>query len=333
MQFRPDMNYFLTFTTLDGATTNAEISGTCYYYRVRRESTPVSSVSLATNELEVVIQTTASPDSVWMLEKKTDGTFTPLTEITNRSEHDYYDLHYYDYSQNLRLTKKQILRLLDGKFYAHIKLSNGSNYISHLTNDFRYANGPTPVIRLWGPICQSNPVVENIPIPNYVLIAKDNHHATVAFDGLQTVDPFFLSMRFKWVGYQGTAFWDLHPFFTNNGPIIVNNFDLGACSVSLQASDVHAAGSIKYVNFIVITPSQAANALIEELQVVNLPEQKYKILVVHLQNAFSYFDQGRMPQGCNELDLFIKQAKAMRINNWVFAIVLEDAQMLRRAFD
>ena len=131
---------------------------------------------------------------------------------------------------------------------------------------------------------------------------------------------------------QGAAFSDLQPIFTNGGPILIHSFDLGIGDVSLQASDAIAAGSVAYATFSVITPSQAVNSLIESLQTANLSEYRYRLLADHLQQAASDFGQGSMLQGCRELDLFIMQAKALRINNWVYGTVLDSAVRLRNAF-
>src|SRR6516165_11317701 len=129
--FIPDMTFPLNFSTVDGSSTNAEIWGQCGYYRFKRLPNSISGVILATNELEVYLEFPSLPQDAWIVEKNVDGTFTPVTEITNLFEYNYYD-HYFYYSQNLSLTKKQILKMLNGGFYAKVGFG-GSNYISNLS--------------------------------------------------------------------------------------------------------------------------------------------------------------------------------------------------------
>jgi hypothetical protein len=329
-QFYWDMYYDLAFTTPDGTVTNADIRGSCFYSRVRFESDPYFYGPVATNELKIVIQTTTAPEGVWMLEKKVDGTFALITEITNRTEHDYYDIHYYDYSQNLALNKKQILRLLDDRHYMLVGLANGSNYISQLNNDFRFADGPAPVIRVSGPVFHTYPILPQVLMPNYAIIALDNRQAPVVLDGLKTVDPFFLPMEFKWVGSQGSAFWNQRPFFTNSEPTTTQSFGLGIGSVELHASDAIATGRrVAYATFIVITPSEAVGRIIHSLQGANLSEYQYDLLIDHLQKASSHFDQESVHQGRYELSQFIRQARKLRIDDPMFDYALASAIRLR----
>lgn len=291
----PDLTFYMDFSPLDGSPSNSDIGGQSEYYH-----TDPNLYGL-TNFLDIDIDLPTLPESAWILERKNNGTLAPVMEITNILGDSSYGYIW----QQFTLTKEQIRSLAKGDWYVEVDFG-GSNYISNLAPQYQFANGPTAVIDFLTPIYQQS---YNHDLT--VFIANNNRNAKVVIDASQSFDPLYFPKKYSWCvfdGYYGGAHTVLS---TNNGAVATYAFSPGVYSLRLQVDDAFTDGWPLFFNVEVITPSQAVDSIIQEIEYLQLPENQTQTLVGILSRASALFDRGNLVQGCAELRYFIKEAKSL----------------------
>lgn len=309
---RPDMGFNVSFSSLNGESSNVVWYALCRYDRFIRVPSYIPGAPIYTNDLEVNILFATLPESVWIVEKVPHGTFKTITEITNGVNGDYNNF----VDQRFTLTEKQVHHLINGDWYLEADYADNI-FIGQLEPQYDTAHGPTPIIQI------ENPVFEHFNPWSYAVIAKDNQKAAVVFDGSHSIDPFYLPMQFHWIGLQNS---DL--IFTNNGAKISHTFPLGGYNVIVYANNAFARGKQSNIILGVITASEAVSDIVRAIPYLSVSDQQAKELNDTLSNASKYFDSGNMGFGCIEMSIFIRQLRATHANNDTATWILPAAQKI-----
>ena len=285
----PDLTCFMDFSQVGG-------SGECRYY----ETHPDAFFGL-TNFLDFYIQLPGPPDDAWILERKNNGAFSPVTQITNI----FGDGSSGYVSQIILLNTRQVRSLAKGDLYAEVDFG-GSNYLSNLAPQYQSANGPAAAIDFLTPVYQQ--------YYNYafaVFIAGNNRSAMVKIDASGSLDPLYLPKRYSWLVYEGDYGSAPTILSRNSGSVVTYIFRPGVHSLVLQVDDAFTEGRLLFFNVKVITAAQAVDSIIEEIEYLQLPEKTTRALVRTLSNASTFFERGNLSQGCAELKSFIRQVKPL----------------------
>ncbi len=310
--WNPDMNFNVSFSALNGESSNVVWWGMCGYNRSIRVPSYIPNAPIYTNDLEVNILFATLPDSMWILEKKVNGTFKTIAEITNGINGDNYNF----VDQRFTLTKTQTHHLIKGDWYLEADYADNI-FISQLEPQYDAAHGPTVVIQIESPFFQ-------YPEPGiYRVIAKDNKKAVVVLDGFQSTDPFYLPMQFHWIGLQNESL-----VFTNNGAAISHTYPLGGYNIVVYANNAFARGKQSSISLNVITASEAVSEIVSVIPYLSVPDQQLKELNDTLSNASKLFDSGNMGFGCIEMSIFIRQLRATHANDVTATWILQAAKKI-----
>ena len=310
--WNPDMNFNVSFSPLNGESSNLVWWGLCGYNRSIRVPLYIPNAPIYTNNLEVNILFATLPDSMWILEKEANRTFKTITKITNGINGDNYNF----VDQRFTLTKNQVQSLIKGNWYLEADYADNM-IISHLEPQYDTAHGPTAVIEFVSPIFQR-------PFPGiYVVIAKDNQKADVVLDGSHSTDCFYLPMQFSWSAYHYG-----NMISTNRGATVTHAFRLGEYYVDLCANDSIARGKISNINLTVIKASQAVGQIVPAISYLSVPDIQVKKLNEILSRASKNFDEGKMAMGCYDLFIFIRQVQASHSHNEAASWTLQASQRI-----
>jgi len=311
--WNPDMNFNVSFSSLNGESSNVVWYGMCGYNRSIRVPSFIPGAPVYTNDLEVGILFATLPNSVWLLEKEANGAFKTIAEITNGVNGDNYNF----VDQRFTLTKTQIHSLIKGNWYLEADYADNI-FISQLEPQYDSAHGPTAVVECGSLIFQRmSPLL-------YVVIAKDNQTANVVLDGFHSTDCFYLPMQFSWAAYNDYG----NMAYTNTGAALVHSFGLGGYYIDLYANDAIARGKISSINLAVITAGQAVNFIVPAIGYLSIPDQQAQGLRESLAKAAKCFDQGSMTLGCFEMSVFVRQVKATHANGSTASWILQAAQRI-----
>ena len=309
---RPDMGFNVSFTPLNGESSNVVWYALCRYDRAIRVPSYIPGAPIYTNDLEVNILFATLPESVWIVEKAAHGSFKTIAKITNGVNGDNNNF----VDQRFTLTEKQVHNLINGDWYLEADYADNI-FIGQLEPQYDIALGPTSVIQI------ESPFFEHFNSSGYLVIAKDNQKAVVVFNGFQSTDPFYLPMHFHWVGLQNS---DL--IFTNHGAKISQTFQLGGYNIIVYANNPFARGQQSNVYLGVITASQAVSDIVLVIPYLSVSDQQLKKLNDTLSSASKYFDSRNMALGCIEMSIFIRQLRATHVNNDTAAWTLQAAQRI-----
>jgi hypothetical protein len=292
----PDLDLFVNFIAISNSPPPPQgLSGQALYDRI------LPGMSTYTNLLEVHVGFPTTPKDGWILEMEADGSFTPVTELS-----DPYNFGYF--YKWVTLTTNQIHSMIAGSLYVEVDFGE-SNYLGNLTPQYAFAKGPTAKVIIPTPL---GPNTAN----GYTAISPNNHTAKLVFDGSHCTDPYYLPMQYSWVGYAG--YYSLDPsviIFTATNVMATNVFSLGYYNISLQARDVVAAGDPFYINLQVITAGKAVDLFIPLLQAESLSDNTKQVMTKVLSNAASLFNHGLMEPGCAELEFYEQMVKAAQLNS------------------
>jgi hypothetical protein len=306
-----DISCSINFTPLSNSPPDSVMWGEADYYQVLRPPLPWMTL-FYTNLLDVYLSLPTTPKDVWLLLQEKNGTFKPITEVTNVDD------------QFITLTTNQIHSLVEGSWYVDVDFGD-SNYLGHLAPQYLFAIGPT--VEMDFP-----PVLDEEGLEHtYIVISPNNHNATFAFNGSHCTDPFYLPMKYDWTCWTG-YFAQGNPIFTARGELTAHVFNLGAYVITLQASDSITSSYPYYFYVNVITASQAINTLITEINGSVLTDNQKRGLVYVLSNAAVQFDDGHMAQGCAELGTYERLVEAMHLNSTVVPYLTQPAQDILNAF-
>ncbi len=311
------MPFYISFSALSNSPPNSELGGSAGYFRVKLPFLP--GMPTYTNRLEVGFSSPAPPEDAWILEKQEDGSFLPVTEVTNLFG-DASNGYYLD--QPLALSIDQVQSLIAGNWYAEVDFGS-SNYLGNLAPQPAFGTGPTAAVKFPPPIPYSP--------SSYTAIALDNRTARVVFDGSPSTDPFYLPMQYSWTGWAG-YFTSGDPVFTGTQILTTNVFEVGTYIISLQVSDSMADGHPHYFSLQVATPCQAMNPLISVVQRMSLPKMLKKVLLDVLSASAADFDRGNMNKGLMGLQLYERLVKASHFSAEMTFFLTSPAQPIIDAF-
>jgi hypothetical protein len=221
-----NMGFKINFSALSNspALTDDWIFGSAEYAQIKLWPPYYPPIRISTNNLDIYVQWTsrdALAVGARILEMETNGSFTPVVEVTNLFPVNAF-------GERLTLTTNQVHSLIAGNWYIEVDFS-GSNYIGNLAPIYAYAYGPEPAVTI-------PPDTENV-LWNNTVISPNNRTAKVIFDASNTSDPFYLPMEYYWTVGTNLFSDPSAILFTNTGVVVTNVFGIGIYSVEFQAND------------------------------------------------------------------------------------------------
>jgi hypothetical protein len=313
----PDLSFYISFSALSNSPPNSALGGSAGYFRVKLPFLP--GMPTYTNRLELGINVPAPPEDVCIWEKQEDGSFLPVTEVTNLfgdADNGYY------LDQPFTLSPDQVHSLISGNWYVAVDFGS-SNYIGNLAPQYAFANGPTAIA--------DSPTAYPNTEYSYTAIALNNRTASVVFDGSHSMDPFYLPIQYFWTGWAG-IYAGGDSIFTSTNVLTTNVFELGSYIIGLQASDSIADGQPHYLDLQVITAGQTVSALISNIQTTPMPKFQKQVLINVLSTAAKGFNRGNMNQGRFELEFYEQLVRASHFDSTLTFFLLQPAQQIIDAF-
>jgi len=315
-----NMGFNISFSALSNSPPpDNSIFGSAEYSRLKLWS-PYGNqppITYYTNDLDVYVQSTTPMEDAWILERETDGSFTPVIEVTNSVPSVFL-------GQSLTLTTNQVHSLIAGNWYVEVDF-DGSNYMGNLVPNYAYAIGPSPVVTI-------PPDDQNI-IWSATVISPNNRTAKVIFDASNSTDPFYLPMQYYWTIYTNMFFDPSAIMFTNTGVVVTNVLEVGVYYIGLQVNDSIANGLPFEFVVQVVTPGQAVDSFISDyLQTSTVPNNKKRILINTLSIAAAFFNRGQMARGVAKLEEYKRMVRAFHFDSTERSTLLQPVQDILDAF-
>ena len=331
----------ITFSALLNSPGTNQLSGNAGYFK---NGWNYDTHTPATNVFAVVINlgTNQATDG-WILQMENDG-FLPVMELTNEiynsiaipiipgstvgtpsgivgtfpgSGGDLISPNYY--SQSWQLTPDQIQNLLAGKWYAEVDYGD-DKYIGNLTPVPSSVRPPKAVISV-SPMTILPTGIGSFPgqVTTSVVVAPNNNQpATVAFDGSESTDPYYLPLQFLW--QDGTN-------FSATTATTTNELQRGSHQISLEVNDGYNSDTA-YFALEVVLPGEAVTKLALMVQQSNLNKARKSFFALILSQARNSFDRNNTISGVNQLKMFQNQVRLqiMRTDNGTANWLIEGAQ-------
>lgn len=284
--FIGDLSCNLQFSAISNSPAPSNsFSGYAGYYN---KDICLSGKDSATNDvLYVNIQSPGVAVDGWILRQEDDGSFTPITELTNQN------FILFNFSQFIILTTNQVLDLISNRLYAELDFAD-SNYLANITPDFSKANDPALPIFIpaeYFYFDRSGTV--------YV-IAPNNQTAKVVFNGSGAFSRFYLPLEFVW-GWSDTL--SNYATFATTAKA-TNNFTLGQHFISVSVTDGIATNGEGVFQLQIITPGTAVNGLKMAIQQSKFNAVQKNQLTGSLSVAAMAFNRGNMSLGVQALHAF-----------------------------
>ena len=320
----PDMYLSISFASVSNSPPpSLALWGQVNYARQTQPIFP--GMHIYTNELDLLIGLPVKAVDGWLWEREANGSFTRVAELTNQVIIGSY---YPDYSeaallqQSVTLTTNQIQSLITGNLYAEINFGE-SNYWGNLDPQYRSVNGPTATMH-FPPARGQNTAI------GYTVIAPNNRTIAFVCDGSYCTDPFYLPIQYHWTAYDFAN--QSVPVFTGDGVLATNSFKIGTYAINLELSDAIATNSWYYFYLVVITPGQAVDSIISDVQSAGWPNAKKKAFLNMLFDAERLFNIGAMGMGCDRLKAYMQLVKAAHFDRAETSYLLQEVQNIIDAF-
>jgi hypothetical protein len=231
----------------------------------------------------------------------------------------------YVYSQSMQLSEDQVQSLAQGKWYAEVDYGD-DKYLGNLKPSFMAS--PTAVITVSPTTVFPSGVVptpfsNNNTIGEVVIAPGLNKAATVALDGSESTDPFYLPLQFSWS--DGT-----HSLAGETN--VTGTWLPGTYQISLKASDGYSSGS-QILMLKVISPEQAVNNLNLMVQQSYLDQRTMRALSLVLLKTQNHFVRGNTSAGVELLTHFQRQVnlQKMQTDNETVDWLIESSQEIIQA--
>jgi hypothetical protein len=260
----------------------------------------VISISLGTNQ---------ATDG-WVLQMEQDGSFSPVTELTNEFVNALDGIssgsigafpgnnptgsnYYY---QGFQITDDQVQSLMAGNWYAEVDYGD-DKYIGNLTT----TSAPQATITIPSATVFRAGIGVFPNVSTSVVIAPDNNQpAIVELDGSKSTDPFYIPLRFSWQVYDNN--------FSATTSAITNSLRLGDHAISLEVNDGYKSNDA-YLVLEVITPGMAVGRLNSMVEQLNLNRIKRFQIASILSQAENAFNRKNTTLGVRQLQNFQNQVR------------------------